>query len=142
MHPTGGLIPELDYARPRPPAGITGGPRARSVRDAALVTQVMAGPDGRDPFSIQTEPDDFLADIDKGVKGMRFAWTDDFGFAQRYAAPESARVIALCRAEATKMGSLGASVEETKEVRSEEHTSELQSLMRTSYAVFCLKKHN
>src|SRR3546814_19563463 len=26
-------------------------------------------------------------------------------------------------------------------VRSEEHTSELQSLMRISYAVFCLKKH-
>src|SRR3546814_4266573 len=26
------------------------------------------------------------------------------------------------------------------EKRSEEHTSELQSLMRTSYAVFCLKK--
>src|SRR3546814_9855707 len=25
--------------------------------------------------------------------------------------------------------------------RSEEHTSELQSLMRTSYAVFCLKKN-
>src|SRR3546814_5231154 len=25
-------------------------------------------------------------------------------------------------------------------LRSEEHTSELQSLMRTSYAVFCLKK--
>src|SRR3546814_1657641 len=28
------------------------------------------------------------------------------------------------------------------EVRSEEHTSELQSLMRISYAVFCLKKKN
>src|SRR3546814_2656683 len=27
-----------------------------------------------------------------------------------------------------------------KPVRSEEHTSELQSLMRISYAVFCLKK--
>src|SRR3546814_2183547 len=27
-------------------------------------------------------------------------------------------------------------------VRSEEHTSELQSLMRTSYAVFCLKTKN
>src|SRR3546814_1544434 len=26
--------------------------------------------------------------------------------------------------------------------RSEVHTSELQSLMRISYAVFCLKKHN
>src|SRR3546814_5035490 len=29
---------------------------------------------------------------------------------------------------------------ENKVVRSEEHTSELQSLMRISYAVFCLKK--
>src|SRR3546814_5724676 len=27
-------------------------------------------------------------------------------------------------------------------IRSEEHTSELQSLMRNSYAVFCLKKKN
>src|SRR3546814_9481703 len=30
----------------------------------------------------------------------------------------------------------------TKAFRSEEHTSELQSLMRISYAVFCLKKKN
>src|SRR3546814_9368195 len=29
-----------------------------------------------------------------------------------------------------------------KSLRSEEHTSELQSLMRISYAVFCLKKKN
>src|SRR3546814_6029844 len=29
-----------------------------------------------------------------------------------------------------------------KHARSEEHTSELQSLMRISYAVFCLKKKN
>src|SRR3546814_4871444 len=29
----------------------------------------------------------------------------------------------------------------TMEPRSEEHTSELQSLMRTSYAVFCLEKN-
>src|SRR3546814_10381750 len=29
-----------------------------------------------------------------------------------------------------------------KDKRSEEHTSELQSLMRISYAVFCLKKKN
>src|SRR3546814_7284023 len=40
----------------------------------------------------------------------------------------------------------GASPEESPEetidrlAKSEEHTSELQSLMRTSYAVFCLKK--
>src|SRR3546814_8829422 len=31
-------------------------------------------------------------------------------------------------------------VEAGFKIRSEEHTSELQSLMRTSYAVFCLKK--
>src|SRR3546814_8179161 len=35
---------------------------------------------------------------------------------------------------AQRLGKLGA--------RSEEHTSELQSLMRISYAVFCLKKKN
>src|SRR3546814_2724206 len=29
-----------------------------------------------------------------------------------------------------------------QDLRSEEHTSELQSLMRISYAVFCLKKKN
>src|SRR3546814_2349032 len=34
------------------------------------------------------------------------------------------------------------SFDELPKVRSEEHTSELQSLMRISYAVFCLKKKN
>src|SRR3546814_4551700 len=33
-------------------------------------------------------------------------------------------------------------VNPTAGFRSEEHTSELQSLMRISYAVFCLKKNN
>src|SRR3546814_3410233 len=33
-------------------------------------------------------------------------------------------------------------LEQVKRDRSEEHTSELQSLMRISYAVFCLKKKN
>src|SRR3546814_1619432 len=35
---------------------------------------------------------------------------------------------------------LSAGYETTGHLRSEEHTSELQSLMRISYAVFCLKK--
>src|SRR3546814_2586259 len=42
--------------------------------------------------------------------------------------------------EATHASRLS-SVNGTKS-RSEEHTSELQSLMRISYAVFCLKKKN
>src|SRR3546814_3718390 len=33
-------------------------------------------------------------------------------------------------------------IKEPIAIRSEEHTSELQSLMRISYAVFCLKKKN
>src|SRR3546814_7874253 len=42
--------------------------------------------------------------------------------------------------EAGKAGKLKAAVKRGIGVRSEEHTSELQSLMRNSYAVFCLKK--
>src|SRR3546814_8150336 len=38
------------------------------------------------------------------------------------------------------MGLAADSASESKPRRSEEHTSELQSLMRISYAVFCLKK--
>src|SRR3546814_2254919 len=37
-------------------------------------------------------------------------------------------------------GSLSAHLRRARPERSEEHTSELQSLMRISYAVFCLKK--
>src|SRR3546814_8482386 len=40
----------------------------------------------------------------------------------------------------TALDRLGDIVALRAELRSEEHTSELQSLMRISYAVFCLKK--
>src|SRR3546814_8372580 len=39
-----------------------------------------------------------------------------------------------------KVDILVSSLVHTRDRRSEEHTSELQSLMRISYAVFCLKK--
>src|SRR3546814_4457039 len=38
--------------------------------------------------------------------------------------------------------SRGVTADDLVAFRSEEHTSELQSLMRISYAVFCLKKKN
>src|SRR3546814_9015620 len=38
------------------------------------------------------------------------------------------------------VGMFIARISRGRTIRSEEHTSELQSLMRTSYAVFCLKK--
>src|SRR3546814_10164375 len=43
--------------------------------------------------------------------------------------------------EGHKLGVKVKADKETYAVRSEEHTSELQSLMRISYAVFCLKKN-
>src|SRR3546814_5872106 len=43
---------------------------------------------------------------------------------------------------AERMQACGNPVEASCCDRSEEHTSELQSLMRISYAVFCLKKKN
>src|SRR3546814_7791335 len=39
-----------------------------------------------------------------------------------------------------RRGGAGAEKRVEHKIRSEEHTSELQSLMRISYAVFCLKK--
>src|SRR3546814_7354693 len=45
--------------------------------------------------------------------------------------------------QASHIGEIGAGIQLGPNARSEEHTSELQSLMRISYAVFCLKKkHN
>src|SRR3546814_10334754 len=56
--------------------------------------------------------------------------------------PKKACAVAVQRSE-TSSGSCGLSCEmatAAPPTRSEEHTSELQSLMRISYAVFCLKK--
>src|SRR3546814_7658930 len=41
-----------------------------------------------------------------------------------------------------RAGAVGGILAGPRDRRSEEHTSELQSLMRHSYAVFCLKKKN
>src|SRR3546814_1076450 len=50
-----------------------------------------------------------------------------------------------CAAEISRLAEAaraGRAAREELSGRSEEHTSELQSLMRISYAVFCLKKKN
>src|SRR3546814_9220281 len=56
--------------------------------------------------------------------------------AHAYAGPSPSPVgVASCALSSSASGLVARSV-----MRSEEHTSELQSLMRISYAVFCLKK--
>src|SRR3546814_9523650 len=54
--------------------------------------------------------------------------------------PHEAEVRAVAREGEAGLPSLAARAHRQRDVlRSEEHTSELQSLMRISYAVFCLK---
>src|SRR3546814_3665785 len=52
-----------------------------------------------------------------------------------------ARRVGMRRAGPGDSDGGGAAARHVVLVRSEEHTSELQSLMRKSYAVFCLKKN-
>src|SRR3546814_4278772 len=51
-------------------------------------------------------------------------------------------IVALHLAAPSMPTSISLGKSRTGETRSEEHTSELQSLMRTTYAVFCLTKTN
>ena len=47
------------------------GPMARTVRDAALLLGVIAGYDAGDPGSADVPADDYLADVESGVRGLR-----------------------------------------------------------------------
>ena len=53
------------------------GPMARTVRDAALMLSVMAGPDERVPISISEPGEPFARAAEGDVKGWRVAWTPD-----------------------------------------------------------------
>jgi aspartyl-tRNA(Asn)/glutamyl-tRNA(Gln) amidotransferase subunit A len=57
------------------------GPMARTVRDACMLFQVMAGPDPRDPTALAAPAPDFLAACVPDVKGLRIAWSPDLGYA-------------------------------------------------------------
>lgn len=60
------------------------GPLTRTVADGALFLQALAGPDVRDPLSIDNQPDDYVAAVKKpfeALKGLRIAWSEDFGYA-------------------------------------------------------------
>lgn len=57
------------------------GPMTRTVRDAALLLSVIAGPDTRDPLSIDALPDNYVAACDGDLKGSKVAWSPDLGYA-------------------------------------------------------------
>ena len=58
------------------------GPLTRTVRDAALLLQVIAGHDPRDPTSLRQSPPDFVRAADMSIEELRVGWSPDFGFAK------------------------------------------------------------
>ena len=82
IKPTLGRVPR----NPRPGAPLVAnqlsqpGPMSRTVRDSALLMQVLAGHDPRDPASLREAPPDYVAAADREIRGLRVAWSPDFGF--------------------------------------------------------------
>ena len=58
------------------------GPLTRTVGDAALLLQTLAGFDHRDVNSLRQHPPDFVAAANADIAGLRIAWSPDFGFAE------------------------------------------------------------
>lgn len=54
------------------------GPLAKSVDDAALLLQAIAGPDPRDSTCLDRAVPDYLAGIDKGVAGMKLGLPKEY----------------------------------------------------------------
>lgn len=68
------------------------GPMTRTVRDAALMLSVIAGPDDRDRRSIPCDDIDWIeAAKPRDVKGLRVAYSPDWGYAS--VDPEVRRVV-------------------------------------------------
>lgn len=102
--PSMGRIPLYPGARDERYPGASGweslecyGPLTRTVADAALAVSVMAGPDLRDRHSLPREPIDWRATGQGDVRGLRVAFTEDWGYLAvdpevRRIAREAARV--------------------------------------------------
>lgn len=106
LKPSFGRVP----AYPLSPFGTVAhlGPMARTVRDAALMLNVLALPDARDWFALPPDDRDYVADLDSGVKGLRVAFSPALGYAR--VDPEVAAIVADA---ARVFTDLGAIVEQT-----------------------------
>lgn len=82
------------------------GPITSNVRDAALLLQVLSGPDKRDPSCLRADPPDFMKDLGNSIKGMRIAWTPNFG-----SAPVDPEVRTICEKAVRTFEHMGAVIE-------------------------------
>jgi aspartyl-tRNA(Asn)/glutamyl-tRNA(Gln) amidotransferase subunit A len=85
------------------------GPLTRSVRDAALTLNAIAGHDPRDPGSSRRPVVDWLPDEDCSIRGLRVGFPESFYFERLDPEVESAVRGAIARAE-----SLGAVIKPVK----------------------------
>ena len=90
-----------------PNFGSQNGPIARTVKDAALLLQIMSGYDSRDHFSLRETPPNFIKSLDKNIKGLKIAFSKDFGFAK-----VNSEVIDVLSNAANIFENLGCHVEE------------------------------
>jgi amidase len=81
------------------------GPMARTVRDAALVLDAIAGPDPRDPTALPDLPAPVAAALDEPIAGLRVGW--DEAYASAGANPD---VVAAVRATLDVLADLGARI--------------------------------
>ena len=83
------------------------GPMTRTVRDSALLLQVLAGYYANDINSLRAAPGDYLGAADSGIGGLKIAWSPDYG----YGAVER-EVVSRCREAALVFEELGCTVDE------------------------------
>lgn len=69
------------------------GPMARSARDAAAMLGAIAGADENDPTALQDEVPDYLAGIERGLRGVRVGIAPDW---TAEADPTTQQAIASC----------------------------------------------
>ena len=82
IKPSQGRVPRYGgYGNPAANHFSQSGPMSRTVADTALLLQVLSGTDYRDPTSIREFPPDFSADLGQEIRGLRVAWSRDFGYA-------------------------------------------------------------
>jgi aspartyl-tRNA(Asn)/glutamyl-tRNA(Gln) amidotransferase subunit A len=83
------------------------GPHTMSVRDAALVMNVLSQPDVRDWTSLPPDGRDYFAGLEDGIADLRVAWSPTLGYA-RNVDPE---IAAACERAVGVLADLGARVE-------------------------------
>jgi aspartyl-tRNA(Asn)/glutamyl-tRNA(Gln) amidotransferase subunit A len=86
---------------------VADGPLTRNVRDAALMLQVIAEQDDRDPYAYFSGKLDFLTELDVGLGGRKIAYAHTIS-----GAPVDPEVSHAVRAGVQALADIGAAIEE------------------------------